>query len=82
MLLNVPVALGNEAHHHDCMVGLDVTAKWELLTRCNKPIPEPNNVDADLRPPTKMNATVNPKYGFVERFDRLLFTGTIEKMWY
>jgi hypothetical protein len=27
VLLNVLVALGNEARCHDCMVGLDVTAK-------------------------------------------------------
>jgi hypothetical protein len=39
ILLNVPVALGNEACHHDCMAGLDVTAKWELLTRCDEPVP-------------------------------------------
>jgi hypothetical protein len=65
------------------MVGLDVTAKWELLTRCNDPIPKPKNPDANLRPPTKMNAApINPKYGFVETSDRLSFTGTMEKMRY
>ena len=26
--------------------------------------------------------TVNPKYGFVETFDRIPFTGMMEKMWY
>ena len=35
ILLNMPVALGNEACRHDCMARLDVTAKWELLTWCN-----------------------------------------------
>jgi hypothetical protein len=29
-----------------------------------------------------MNATMNPKYGFVETFDRILFTRTTEKMRY
>ena len=27
ILLNMPVASGNEARRHNCMVGLDVTAK-------------------------------------------------------
>ncbi len=80
ILLNMPVVLGNEACHHNCMAGLDVMAKWELLTWCNEPIPKPNTVDADLRPPTKMNAAMSPKYGFVETFDHIPFTGTMEKM--
>jgi len=29
-----------------------------------------------------MSATVNPKYGFVDTFDRIPFTGTTEKMRY
>jgi hypothetical protein len=53
-----------------------------MLTRCNKPIPKPNTVDADLWPPTKMNATMNPKYGFVEMFDCIPFAGRMEKMGY
>ncbi len=51
-----------------------------MLTWCDEPIPEPNNVDADLRLPTEMNAAMNPKYGFVETFDRIPFTGTTEKL--
>ncbi len=82
ILLNVPVASGNEARHHNCMAGLDVTVKWELLTWCDKPVPKPNTVSADLRPLAEMNATMNPKYGFVETFDCILFTGTLEKMRY
>ncbi len=82
ILLNVPVALGNEAHRHDWMAGLDVTAKWELLSWCDEPVLKPNNVDADLWLPTKMNATMNPKYGFVEMFDCMPFTGMTEKMRY
>jgi hypothetical protein len=82
ILLNVPVALENEACHNDCMAGLDLMVKWELLTWCDKSVPEPNTVDADLRLPTKMNATMNPKYSFVEMFDRIPFTGRTEKMWY
>ena len=52
-----------------CVDGLDVTAKWELLTRCKSPVPKPTNVDETLWPPTEMNASPNPKYGFVETFD-------------
>jgi hypothetical protein len=66
--LNVPVleeSGGNEARRPDFMTGLDVTAKWELLTRCDDPIPEPDNDDGNLRPPTEMNADPNPKYGFI-----------------
>jgi hypothetical protein len=29
-----------------------------------------------------MNAAMNPKYGFVETFDHIPFTGTMEKMQY
>ena len=39
--LNVPVleeSGGNEARRPDFMTGLDVMAKWELLTRCDDPI--------------------------------------------
>jgi hypothetical protein len=82
ILLNVPVALGNEVCCQDCMVGLDVTAKWELLTWCDEPVPEPNNVDADLRPSIEMNAAMNPKYSFVKTLDRIPFTGTMEKILY
>jgi hypothetical protein len=64
------------------MAGLDVTAKWELLTRCESPVPEPTNDDETLRLPTEMNADPNPKYGFVETFDRIPFTGTTKKMLY
>jgi hypothetical protein len=69
ILLNVLVASGEDASwRHDCMAGLDMTAKWELITRCADPVPEPENTDANLRPPTEMNGPVNPKYGFVETF--------------
>ncbi len=83
--LNVPVfeeSGGNEAHRPDFMVGLDVTAKWELLTQCDDPIPQPDNGDGNLQSPTKMYASVNPKYGFIETFDHIPSTGTTEKMWY
>ena len=52
---------GNEAPRPEFMVGLDVTARWELLSWCDDPVPEPDNDDGSLRPPTKMSATVNPK---------------------
>jgi hypothetical protein len=85
--MNVPVLDGqstetNESRRPDFMTGLDVTAKWELLTHCESPVPEPTNDDETLRPPTEMNANPNPKYGFVETFDRIPFTGTTEKMLY
>jgi hypothetical protein len=72
----------NEARHPDFMAGLDVTAKWELLTQCNNPVPESSNNDNTLQPPTKINATLNPKYGFVKMFNRIPFTGTTKKMRY
>ena len=84
--MNVPVmeesSVANESRRPDYMAGLDVTAKWELLTRCESPVPEPTNDDGTLRPPTEMNAVPNPKYGFIETFDRIPFTGTTEKMLY
>ncbi len=83
--LNMPVSGEsgvNEARRPDFMGGLDVTARWELMTPCKDPVPEPNNDNDTLPPPTKMNATPNPKYGFVETFDRIPFTETTEKMRY
>lgn len=71
---------GYKACHHDCMVGLDLTAKWELLTWCDNPVPEPDNINSSLQPPTKMNAAINPKYCFVETFDCIPFMGMTEKM--
>jgi hypothetical protein len=81
--LNVPVSesAGN-INRDESMMGLDVTAKWELLNRCENPMPEPTNADGSLRPPTEMNDTINPKFGFIETFDRIPFTGTTEKMRY
>ena len=52
ILLNVPVALGEDvAWCHESMVGLDMMAKWEVLTRCTNLIPEPKNTNANLCPP-------------------------------
>ena len=56
------------------MAGLDVTARWELLTWCDDLVPKPDSDNGSLRPPTEMNATVNPEYGFVETFDHIPFT--------
>ena len=64
------------------MAGLDVTAYWELLTPNPTPITEPINEDLSLRPPTEMDAPVNPKYGYDEKFDRIPFTGTTKHMTY
>ncbi len=41
---------GNEAPRPEFMAGLDVTARWELLTRCDDPVPEPDSDDGSLRP--------------------------------
>ena len=52
--LNVPVseeAGGNKAPRPEFMAELDVTARWELLSRCDDPVPEPDNDDGSLRPP-------------------------------
>ncbi len=81
--LNVPVAGPSEDPHHESMAGLDMTARWVPLTRINEPIVVPGvNADRSHRPPAEMNQDVNPKYGFVETFDRIPFTGTNEKMRY
>jgi hypothetical protein len=79
---NVPVALGNELRRHESMGGLDVTARWVLLTPVAEPVPEPVNEDLRHRPPTEMDGLRNPKYAMVERFQRGVFTGTNEKMRY
>ncbi len=60
-----------------------MTEKWELLTWCNDPAPEPENPDANLRPPHGDECPpINHKYGIVETIDCLPFAGTIEKMQY
>jgi len=80
--LNVPIALGSEAPRHESMNGLDVTARWDLLTRKEYPVPEPENEDPSHCPPTERDATINPKYGFQETFVQVKFTVTTEKMLY
>ncbi len=84
IVLNVPVALGggDAVRRHEFMSGLDVTAWWELLTPEDKPIPEPENQDRSLRPPTELDGSINPKYALKETFVRGTFTGTTEKMRY
>jgi hypothetical protein len=83
VLLNVPVAGPSEEPRHESMSGLDMTARWVPLTQDEEPIVVPGvNADPSHRPPTKMNQDVNPKYGFVETFDRIPFTGTNKKMRY
>ena len=79
---NVPVALGNKLRRHKSIGGLDVTARWVLLTPVAEPVPEPVNEDLRHRPPTEMDGLRNPKYAMVERFQRGVFTGTNEKMRY
>ena len=64
------------------MNGLDVMARWVLLTCNTTPIPEPVNIDASLCPPTERDGTLNPKYGFQEKFEHIPFSGTTAKMTY
>jgi hypothetical protein len=64
------------------MSGLNVMVRWELLTPEDKPIPEPENQDRSLRPPTELDGLTNPKYAMKETFMRDTFTGTTKKMWY
>ena len=47
--LNVPIALGSEAPRHESMNGLDVTARWDILTRNEYPVPKPENKDSKIR---------------------------------
>ena len=75
---DAPIASGREAPRHESMNGLDVTARWELLTCNEHPVPEPENEDLTHRPPTERDAMINPKYGFQETFVRVKFTGTTE----
>ena len=79
---DAPIASGREAPRHESMNDLDVTARWELLTRNEHPVPEPENEDLTHRPPTERDATINPKHGFQETFVRVKFTGTTKKMLY
>jgi hypothetical protein len=79
---NVPVASGKKPRRHECMGGLDVTARWELLTPDAKPVPQPVNKDRGHHPPTKMDGATNPKYAMVKRFQCSAFTGTNEKIRY
>ena len=80
---NVPVSSGYESTRHDSMNGLDMGATWVLLTQNAAPEPEPDNADLSLRPPTERDGgVIMPKFGFVETFDRMPFTGTTEKMRY
>eukprot|EP00957_Ditylum_brightwellii_P104145 7933257-Ditylum_brightwellii.AAC.1 len=58
------------------MNGLEVTAYWQPLTLNDLPVPEPENVDALLYPPTKHDVdTPRGTYGFKETFTRPEFTG-------
>lgn len=79
---NVPVLSSDDAPRHESMAGVDVGAEWVLLTSNAVPVPEPENADSSHRPPTERDGIVTPKYGFVETFDRMPFTGTTEKMRY
>jgi hypothetical protein len=82
ILLNVPVASGDEACRHESMAGSDVTARWVLLNPEDEPFPQPENPDQSHRPPTKMDGILNLKYAMKENFVHGVFTRTNEKMRY
>ena len=52
------------------------------MTPKDEPIPDPQNADWSLCPPTEMDGTLNPKFGIKEPFVHGVFTGTNEKMRY
>jgi hypothetical protein len=64
------------------MAGLDIMARWELLTPKDEPISLPENGNLGHHPPTKMDGFLNLKYGMKETCDCRPFTGTTEKMRY
>ena len=64
------------------MNGLEITALWVPLMRNSFPIPYPVNEDANLCPPTKRDAPVNPSYGSYDKFEWQPFEGTMEKLSY
>ena len=66
---NIPVLTTAAPSQHECMNGLDVMVMWVLLTYNTTPIPKPINIDASLCPPTERDGTLNPKYGFQEKFE-------------
>jgi hypothetical protein len=78
----VPVASGDEARRHESMAGLDVTARWVLLTPEDELIPQLVNQDQSHRPPTEMDGLLNPKFAMKETFVRGVFSGTSKKMRY
>eukprot|EP00957_Ditylum_brightwellii_P019414 1464992-Ditylum_brightwellii.AAC.1 len=58
------------------MNDLEVTAYWQPPTLNDLPVPEPENDDTSLYPPTEQDvATPKSKYDFKETFRRLEFTG-------
>ncbi len=82
IVLNVPIASSNEAPRHESIAGLDITARRELFTPNEEPVPEPENLDTSHWLPTERDATVNLKYCFQETSVRVPFMGTTEKMAY
>ena len=46
--------------------GVDVTSHWRLFTKNPTPTNKPTKEDASLRPPTEIDAPINPKYGYDE----------------
>lgn len=79
--MNAPVSK-NSVAREAAMRGVDVTAKWFLLEPNPTPIPEPENPDSNLPPPTERDGAVTPKFSYPNEFKRDPFEGTTEKMPY
>jgi hypothetical protein len=50
------------------------------LNSRDEPLPQPVNVDENLRPPTEMDGFFKPKFAMKETFVHGVFTGTTKKM--
>ena len=55
---------------------------WVELKQDTTPVPEPENADSGLCPPTELEGETNRKYGYPDVFDRPTFSGTTEGLPY
>jgi hypothetical protein len=61
ILNDVPVSSANVPPCAECMAGLDVMARWELLTPKDEPISLPKNGDPGHHPPHQGGRVSQPK---------------------